>query len=198
MEKFLGTKVNRDLLQRLSVSDEDGFEGKTLDGIPVITVYSRSQVTKWAVVLGMPLDELKAGLRQTLVWLIAASFAALVVGLLLAWFIGGRVASSITALIKPALALGSGEMLPIPHLLFREANELRQAVLDAATTLHQSNTARKQVEEERQQAEEARRASEARYRTLFEYAPDGIVIADPESYFLDVNVSMCRMLGYPR
>ena len=35
---------------------------------------------------------------------------------------------------------------------------------------------------ERKRAEEARRASEARYRTLFEYAPDGIVIADPKSY----------------
>ena len=32
---------------------------------------------------------------------------------------------------------------------------------------------------ERKRAEEARRLSEARYRTLFEYAPDGIVIADP-------------------
>ena len=51
---------------------------------------------------------------------------------------------------------------------------------------------------ERKQAEEALRASEARYRTLFEHAPDGILIADPESYYLDANASMCRMLGYTR
>jgi PAS domain S-box-containing protein len=51
------------------------------------------------------------------------------------------------------------------------------------------NTARKMEEV-------ARRASEDRYRTLFEYAPDGIVIADPESYYLDANESICRMLGY--
>jgi two-component system, cell cycle sensor histidine kinase and response regulator CckA len=42
------------------------------------------------------------------------------------------------------------------------------------------------------------RADEARHRALFEYAPDGIVIADPESYYLDANSSMCRMLGYTR
>ena len=51
---------------------------------------------------------------------------------------------------------------------------------------------------ERNRAEAKVRESEARYRTLFEYAPDGIVIADPESYYLDANPSMCRMLDYTR
>jgi len=51
---------------------------------------------------------------------------------------------------------------------------------------------------ERKQTEEARRATEARYRTLFENAPLGILISDTESYYLDANASMCRMLGYTR
>ena len=41
-------------------------------------------------------------------------------------------------------------------------------------------------------------ASEARYRALFEYAPDGILIADSGSTYLDANASFCRMLGYAR
>lgn len=49
---------------------------------------------------------------------------------------------------------------------------------------------------ERKEMEELLRTSEGRYRTLFEYAPDGILIADPQSYYLDANTSMCRMLGY--
>ncbi|WP_291996418.1 PAS domain S-box protein [Candidatus Accumulibacter sp. ACC012] len=40
--------------------------------------------------------------------------------------------------------------------------------------------------------------SEARYRTLFEYAPDGIVITDQEGYYRDANPALCRMLGYTR
>lgn len=40
-------------------------------------------------------------------------------------------------------------------------------------------------------------AAEAYYRTLFDYAPDGILIANGERY-LDVNPSMCRMLGFSR
>jgi PAS domain S-box-containing protein len=51
---------------------------------------------------------------------------------------------------------------------------------------------------ERRRAEDALRASEERYRTLFEYAPDGIVIADGQSNYIDANATMCRMLGYTR
>lgn len=43
-----------------------------------------------------------------------------------------------------------------------------------------------------------RQSGEASYRALFEYAPDGILIADSESRYLDANPSICRMLGYSR
>jgi PAS domain S-box-containing protein len=51
---------------------------------------------------------------------------------------------------------------------------------------------------DREQAEEAVRSSELRYRTLFEYSPDGILIADSGSNYLDANATICRMLGYSR
>jgi PAS domain S-box-containing protein len=47
-------------------------------------------------------------------------------------------------------------------------------------------------------ASSEREAAEARYRALFEYAPDGILIADTQSYYLDANPSICKMLGYSR
>jgi len=43
-----------------------------------------------------------------------------------------------------------------------------------------------------------RQTGEARYRALFEYAPDGILIADSQSHYLDANPSICKMLGYTR
>jgi PAS domain S-box-containing protein len=51
---------------------------------------------------------------------------------------------------------------------------------------------------ERKQVEEKQRASEERYRTLFDCAPDGIVIANPTGVYIDGNASICRMLGYTR
>jgi len=40
--------------------------------------------------------------------------------------------------------------------------------------------------------------SEAHYRKLFDYAPDGVIISDGNRRHVDVNSSMCRMLGYTR
>ncbi len=51
---------------------------------------------------------------------------------------------------------------------------------------------------ERLEAEQTLRASEARYRTLFDRAPDGIIITSPGGAILDVNDALCRMLGYER
>jgi PAS domain S-box-containing protein len=50
----------------------------------------------------------------------------------------------------------------------------------------------------KKQTETTLRLNEGRYRTLFDQAPDGIVIADLESNYLDANLSACRMLGYTR
>jgi len=43
---------------------------------------------------------------------------------------------------------------------------------------------------------EERRQSEERYRTLFDHAPEGLVIADGRSVYLDANERICEMLGY--
>ena len=51
---------------------------------------------------------------------------------------------------------------------------------------------------EHRQAQAAILQSETRYRALFEYAPDGILISDTLSNQLDANPSICRMLGYTR
>ena len=45
-------------------------------------------------------------------------------------------------------------------------------------------------------AEQANQDSEIRYRSLFDSAPDGIVIANPQGRYIDANASICRMLGY--
>lgn len=51
---------------------------------------------------------------------------------------------------------------------------------------------------EKGRAELALRESEERYRMLFDHAPDGIIIADPTARILDINASLCRILGYTR
>lgn len=51
---------------------------------------------------------------------------------------------------------------------------------------------------ERKKAEAAKQRMEQSYQTLFEYAPEGIVICDSKGYYIDANPSICSMLGYSR
>ncbi len=51
---------------------------------------------------------------------------------------------------------------------------------------------------ERKRGEAALLASESRYRALFEYAPDGMLIVAASGEFQDANTSACQMLGLPR
>jgi PAS domain S-box-containing protein len=51
---------------------------------------------------------------------------------------------------------------------------------------------------EQRESMEALRSSEGRYHALFDYAPDGILIANLTGTYLDANTSACRMFGYTR
>lgn len=139
--RFLGKKVAPDLLQRMNTDVEGSYRGKTLEAIPVLTVYCKSPVTGWMIVIGMPLDEVSGGLRHTLAWLIAATIAALCIGISSAWLIGGRIARSITVLGASARALGEGDQPVVPTVHFREAVELGEVLLHAADNLRKAKHA---------------------------------------------------------
>jgi PAS domain S-box-containing protein len=77
-------------------------------------------------------------------------------------------------------------------------DDLERRIRERTVEVANANEALRTENAERRRAEAALRESEGRYRTLFEYAPDGILIADSTSRYLDANASMCRMLGYTR
>lgn len=138
MARFLGGKVAPELLDRLSRISEGAFPSRTLDGVPVVTVYSRSPLSRWAVVIGIPRTELRSSLLQSLAWLIVAALTALGVGLVLAFRVGGRIAQSISALAHPGWRTGTGDADDLPRLHFREAVELGSAMRDASVSLERA------------------------------------------------------------
>ncbi len=48
---------------------------------------------------------------------------------------------------------------------------------------------------ESNRAARAHRDSDQRYRSLFDHAPDGILIADRQGRFIDANRAMCKLIG---
>lgn len=137
LQKFIGNMVTPELWQRLISANKGRFVTTTLEGVPAMTVYSRSSTSQWAVALSIPLVELTEGLHHALLLLIITTVIVLSLGLVLAWFLGERVANSVNALIQPVIALSANKPFTIPTLHFAEANKLRKALLDASTKLFQ-------------------------------------------------------------
>jgi len=71
----------------------------------------------------------------------------------------------------------------------------RDAVLDKPSDFKQYNRVLvRKLEQKLAQLEAAEQYS----RKLFEFAPDGMLVINVNSYILDANSSLCRMLGYTR
>lgn len=136
MERFIGKKGSPPLVKRMTEIDEDAIESTTLEGIPVLSVFSRSTVSNWSVAIGIPRKALTKTLSYSLWWIVLATVILLVVSLGLAWAVGGRITRALHALTAPALALGLGEKITVPPLHLKEADEIGNALVRASLMLH--------------------------------------------------------------
>jgi diguanylate cyclase (GGDEF)-like protein len=138
MDRLAGKKGAPALIQRMTEINEDALETTSLEGISVLSVFSKSSVSNWTVAIGIPTRELTGELRR-LLWSISLGVALLLaISLALAWAIGGRIARSVHGLTDPALALGFGGEVTVPPLHLKEADEVGQALMKASKMLHEA------------------------------------------------------------
>ena len=131
-DRFVGQRGAEALVKGTTQAPEGAIETDTLEGIPVISAYSRSPATGWTVALGIPRESLTAPLWKRSIVVGGAVVVILALGLALAWGIGGSIAGSIRALEKPASEIGRREEIEVPPLGLREADEVGQALVRAA------------------------------------------------------------------
>jgi hypothetical protein len=90
-ERLVGQKGSPELVQRIKQGREDVFESRTVEGIAVLTVFSRSPVSNWTVAIGIPQRELTTHLWYSMARLVIAAFVALITALGLAALLGRRL-----------------------------------------------------------------------------------------------------------
>jgi len=90
-ERLVGQKGSPELVRRIREVREDAFESRTVEGIPVLTVFSRSPVSGWTVAIGIPQRELTRHLWYSMARLFIAAFAALITALGVAALLGRRL-----------------------------------------------------------------------------------------------------------
>jgi hypothetical protein len=90
-QRFVGQKGSPELVQRMRAAREGVVQAKTLEGIPVLSVFSHSPVSGWTVAIGIPLRYFTGHLLSSLARLFIVAFVMLLVATGLAMAIARRM-----------------------------------------------------------------------------------------------------------
>lgn len=168
-EQFVGRKGAPALVARLSETPEGIVETSTLEGIPVVTGFSRSAVSGWSVAIGIPKAGLLADLHRSLLISLSAGAVLLIIGALLARLISLRIIRSLRGLSAPALSLGSSEPISVPTGEIVEVDELGQALVKASRLIEKRAAERDAAAAAEQRMLVEKEAAEEANRTKSEF-----------------------------
>jgi signal transduction histidine kinase/ActR/RegA family two-component response regulator len=173
-EQFVGKPVTPRLAAQSTAVTEGWYEDVTLEGIAVYAAFSRSPVSGWTVAIGVPAMQVDAALRRSLLAVVGAGVAFLVLAGALAMVVGRRIAGSIESLSPGAKALARGAPPParVPSTVI-EVEAVARDLGDAAAVLAERAAERTRIEEERgrllERAEAARAEAEVANRAKDEF-----------------------------
>jgi len=133
---YLGQNVRRTVWMRMQETGEGVIRTGSMEGIPLYAGYSRAERSGWTVSVGIPEENVKNEVLESISVLTAAVAALLLAGFAMAWYMGGGIRRSVKALALPRDALVTGAPLSFPPLDFREAEEVARDLSTLAIEAH--------------------------------------------------------------
>lgn len=193
-ERFIGQKADPALVQRMAQVAEGRVETETLEGIPVVAVFSRSAVSLWSVAIGIPRGTVASALWTPISLIIAGAVVLLLSGIVMAQRLGARIAGSIRGLIPPAVALGRGEPVVVPPLHLREADDVGRELVSASERLHERERTLALVSHDLRSPLNVFMIGAATVERLAQRLPGGEPICDVAASLTDVTRRMSGMV----
>jgi signal transduction histidine kinase/CheY-like chemotaxis protein len=156
--RYVGKPPSEDL-QRLM--RDAGRAGRgvthTLEGVPVYTVFRRSDFSNWSVAMGIPLSAVEMPLQRAYLILGGAVVFSILLGLALALLVGRTIVRPMRELEHQALLAGSGQA---PSMPATRLPEVRRIAVALAAAHDARQTAFKREHEARLAAEKASKAKD--------------------------------------
>jgi len=210
-ELMVGRKAGPMLRKRIDAVPEGTAEVTNLEGVPMFDSFSRSPVSGWTVVIGVPRAFIRTEILRRLAATISVTALLSLIGLALAFLVERRIAASIQGLIPPALALGRGEPVSIGTFELAETSEVGESLLKASYLIQQRAAEReralaahreaeilKQLNEELKRSEAEARARATELAAIMDAVPAITFIAhDPECQRMTSSRAACDLLRLP-
>lgn len=176
-EEFVGQPVTPSLAAMLATGTEGAGDAVNLEGVRLITAFSRSEVSDWTVAIGLPTTTVVRRLQDSLLAVAGGGLLLLLLGALAARHLAGRISEPIRTLTDAARAVSLGEPFRPQQSGLAEVDEVAAALAAAA---------------------DARRESEQ--RLLIAQRTGGIgtfELNQPMPGQLTVSDEFCRLWGIP-
>jgi signal transduction histidine kinase/ActR/RegA family two-component response regulator len=149
-ERFVTVAITRGLAELMR---KDGPEGAgpthTLEGDPVATAFSSMSRYGWTIVANTPASTLRAGFFEGIAVYSAGIALSLLVCIVLAYWLSGRIVADFNGLRLAAAAVGAGRPVSVPASRIRELSRMGRALEDA-------------LRRQQEALEQARRAGQAK------------------------------------
>jgi two-component system sensor histidine kinase/response regulator len=168
-KKYVGGVGSASFLRGSAAIAEGVTEAVSLEGVPMLSPFSRSPRSGWAIGIGIPMSSLTGNLWRSLGFNAAVMLTLLALSVWMARAISMRISRSIRSLHAPALALGTPELLSIPKSEIVEVDDVGQALVKASRMIRERALERERGELVTQEMIVAKRIADKTGRAKSEF-----------------------------
>jgi PAS domain S-box-containing protein len=173
-DRFVGGPATPDVRNGLRQAREAVLESTSLEGVPTVAAFSRSQQTGWTFVVALPRALVRTGLGAALAQGTAAVLGLLLFGALL----GLAAARKIDRAVRNLAAAANPKSGPaLKRSGLKDIDAVGEALAKARIELQES---------------------QERYRRVFEQTSDLVITADLAQIITDCNPAAAAAVGVPR